>query len=52
MLGLDGLGSFLLKNRELPISDLLDGIYDYGLRYSEKQSFDDDITLLGLELKR
>ncbi|MBF0290307.1 MAG: SpoIIE family protein phosphatase [SAR324 cluster bacterium] len=50
MLGSSSLKSFLLKNKEISITELLDGIYEMGADFSENNGFGDDITMLGFEL--
>mgnify|MGYP002641302622 CR=1 FL=1 len=44
------LTSHILKNRNKPIGDLLDSIYDYALGIGGLNAYQDDATLLGLEV--
>ncbi|MGK5095147.1 SpoIIE family protein phosphatase [Deltaproteobacteria bacterium TL4] len=46
----EGLDAFLLKNNQVPVEKLLEKIYDFGLDFSNKIYYDDDITLIGLEI--
>ncbi len=50
MLTLKGMERFLAKHCDLPIEQLLDQLYEFGLSYSNERGFDDDITLVGLEV--
>lgn len=44
------LKEFLAENHELPLSELLDKVYHHALDYSQKEAFDDDITLVAFEI--
>ncbi len=48
--GIQKLESFLVNNAHLSIEALLEAIYSSVLNFSAKTKFDDDITLLGLEI--
>lgn len=50
LLHLSGLEDALNKNKERPIDQLLEQVYQYGLRFSGKSSYDDDATLVGFEV--
>jgi PAS domain S-box-containing protein len=50
MLGSVRLKSLLLENKHIPIGELLEVIYQFGNKFSEFSGFDDDITMLGLEV--
>lgn len=41
---------FLILNCKLPISDLINKVYQFGLGFSGKSRYDDDFTLVGFEL--
>ncbi len=46
----DHLEGFLRTIRHLPIEELVEEAYKYGLDYSRDKSFNDDVTLIGLEV--
>lgn len=50
MLGRLRFESFLLKNKNSHIADLLEQIYEFGNEFSEGNGFGDDFTVLGLEV--
>ncbi|NQU66184.1 MAG: SpoIIE family protein phosphatase [SAR324 cluster bacterium] len=45
------LETFLIAQAQLPIGDLLDSIYQFSADYAGPRGFDDDVTLIGLEVK-
>ncbi|MBF0288003.1 MAG: SpoIIE family protein phosphatase [SAR324 cluster bacterium] len=49
MWGTNQLAEFLKKNRHLPIDKLLESICEFGKVYSHCDTFNDDITMVGLE---
>lgn len=51
MFGQHRLERFLQQHTHLPIKELLEAVYAHALEYSEYSKFDDDITLIGLELE-
>ncbi|MGK0289754.1 MAG: serine phosphatase RsbU (regulator of sigma subunit) [bacterium] len=50
MFGEERLQQWLLANSHLSVSELLDQVYSHILQYSGKSKFNDDITLVGLEI--
>ncbi len=50
ILGASRLKIFLAQNSHLPIQELLDELHNFGLDYSVRDSFDDDVLLMGLEI--
>jgi PAS domain S-box-containing protein len=50
MIEMDDFSSFLNSYGELPISDLFDKIYQFGIDFSCKPAYDDDFTLVGFEV--
>ncbi len=48
--GLDRLVSFFCEKCTLPIDELMDMLYDDVLAFSGRDSFNDDVTLIGLEV--
>jgi serine phosphatase RsbU (regulator of sigma subunit) len=50
MLGVGGLRSFLAQHISLPIEALLDKVYVLGQEHSGKDHYEDDFTLVGLQL--
>ena len=50
MLGMDQFTNFLISNHDCPIADLLDKIYQFGIDYSGRSSYDDDLTLVGFDV--
>jgi hypothetical protein len=50
MLGDAGLRSFLAGQGDLDIEDLIDRVYALGQDYSGRRDYEDDFTLLGLEV--
>jgi|GEM_PF-5913021 len=49
-LGSGRLKSLLLENKQLHIEELLEQIYQFGVTFSGPSGFNDDITMLGLEV--
>jgi serine phosphatase RsbU (regulator of sigma subunit) len=49
-LGVDGLCAFLERHRDLGIEALVEQVYHYGQTYSGQAEYDDDFTMVGLEL--
>lgn len=49
-LGFDRLKEFIIENRKVPIGELLEKIYALGVEFSESVGFNDDVTMIGLEL--
>lgn len=50
MIETDGLAKFLLSNSTLSISDLFDKVYQFGLDFRDKPTYDDDFTFVGFEV--
>ena len=50
MLGVAGLQAFLAERGHLPIKALLDEIYAYGQEFGGQATYDDDFTLVGLQI--
>jgi serine phosphatase RsbU (regulator of sigma subunit) len=50
MLQISDLNDFLIANSTLPISELFDKIYQFGIDFSGKNTYDDDFTLVGLDV--
>lgn len=50
MLGIDQFYDFLLNNSSIPIEELFELIYSFGLSYSNRTAYDDDFTLVGFEV--
>lgn len=50
MLKISALNDFLIANSTLPISELFDKIYQFGIDFSGKNAYDDDFTLVGLDV--
>ena len=50
MFNLKDLESILNEHIDLPIDQLLEEVYQHGLEFSGKSSYDDDATLVGFEL--
>ena len=50
MIGIGHLGDFLLDNCSVPIAELLEKMYQYGLNFSGNSSYEDDLTLVGFEV--
>lgn len=48
--GLDRLISFYREKHALPVDELLDALYDQVLTFSGRDSFNDDMTLIGMEV--
>ena len=46
----DEFRPFLAQNGGLSIEELFDRIYNYGMAFNNLQSYQDDFTLLGLEI--
>lgn len=47
---LENLIKFIRDHSMLPVNQLLEEIYHFGLDYSDKDIFDDDITLVGMDI--
>ena len=50
MFGISRLTSVLKENVNLPIDQLLEEVFQHGIKFSGKQSYDDDVTLVGFEV--
>ncbi len=50
MWGANQLEAFLKEHHEEPIETMLDMIYEFGLSYSHTKSFNDDVTMLGMQI--
>jgi sigma-B regulation protein RsbU (phosphoserine phosphatase) len=50
MLGVAGLRAFMAERGHLPLNTLLDEIYAFGQEYSGQATYDDDFTLVGLQI--
>ncbi|MBF0279928.1 MAG: SpoIIE family protein phosphatase [SAR324 cluster bacterium] len=50
LLGDKKLIKFFEEHSNLPIDQLLEKTYDFALQYSEMQGFQDDMTLIGMEI--
>lgn len=50
MLGIAGIENHLKECQDLPIADLLEQLYDRLASFSNQQNFEDDITMVGLEI--
>jgi sigma-B regulation protein RsbU (phosphoserine phosphatase) len=50
MLEINVLHDFLIANSTLPISELFDKVYQFGIDFSGKSTYDDDFTLVGLDV--
>ncbi|MBF0287842.1 MAG: fused response regulator/phosphatase [SAR324 cluster bacterium] len=48
--GLVGLTELLQKSGDLPITQIIENIYQCTLQFSEKHLFDDDITMIGFKI--
>jgi phosphoserine phosphatase RsbU/P len=44
------LENFLMLNRQQRIGPLLDRVFEYCLNYSDQGTFDDDVTMIGMEV--
>lgn len=51
MWGVEGLSSFLKDHCQLSIEDLMEQLIDFALSYSNQDQFEDDCTLIGLEVE-
>lgn len=49
-LGKNSLVNFIQENCCLPIDDLIEAIYTFGLKFSADRSFGDDFTLIGMDI--
>ena len=49
-LGVDGLTSLLKENSDLAIDNLVEKIYSSGLAFSKQRRYQDDFTLVGMEI--
>ncbi len=49
-LGMRRLKHLIWKHRHLPMEEIIQKIYDYGLTYSMRENFGDDVTMVGLEV--
>lgn len=47
---LDRLTAYFLENSDVPIDKLMDELFDHVLAFSGNESFDDDVTMIGLEV--
>ncbi len=45
-----GVKAFLDQNRKLPIDELLNTLCQHALQHTQKQTFEDDVTLVGFEV--
>ena len=52
MLGMDRLTYFLEDQWDVPLEKLLENMYKFGLEFSGRASYDDDFTLLAMEVLR
>ncbi len=52
LLGVKRLSDFLVEHSKLPVDILLEKVYEYGLEYSGRSSYDDDFTMIGLEVSK
>ena len=52
MLGMDRLTYFLDDQWDVPLEKLLENMYKFGLEFSGRASYDDDFTLLAMEVLR
>ena len=50
MLGVEGLRSFLAQRSDLPIETLLEQVYALGQEHSGQDDYEDDFTIVGLQL--
>jgi len=50
LFGVDGLKSLLVEHYDLTIENLVEEIYTAGLAYSEQHQYQDDFTLVGMEI--
>jgi serine phosphatase RsbU (regulator of sigma subunit) len=50
MIGLDDFTAFLISNCACPIAELLDKIYQFGIDFSGRPSYNDDLTLVGFDV--
>jgi sigma-B regulation protein RsbU (phosphoserine phosphatase) len=51
MMGIGGLRSFLEQRGDLGIEALVEQVYAYGQRFSGQAQYEDDFTLVGLEIQ-
>ncbi|MBF0240741.1 MAG: serine/threonine-protein phosphatase, partial [SAR324 cluster bacterium] len=49
-LGMTGLKKFIKEHSHLTLDEMMDRLYQYGLRYSRQEKYEDDFTMLALEL--
>ncbi|MBF0352624.1 MAG: fused response regulator/phosphatase [SAR324 cluster bacterium] len=49
-LGMAGLKQFIKEHSQLNLEVMMDNLYQYGLRYSRQEKYEDDFTMLALEL--
>lgn len=52
MMGVEGLRSFLARRGDLGVEALVEQVYAYGKTFSGRTQYEDDFTLVGLEMKR
>ena len=50
MLGIEGVSDFLAANSQLPIRELLDQLFEYCISFSSQGEYEDDCTMIGLEI--
>ncbi len=49
-LGMKNFSSFIFQHHQVPMEELLDKVYDYGLKYGRYENYEDDFTLVGLQI--
>ncbi len=50
IIGPKNLATFLLEHCDLPMEALLDKVYQYGMEFSHTTQYDDDFTLIGIDI--
>ncbi len=50
MMEMSRLKDFLAQNINLPIDQLLEAVYNFGIEFSQKKAYNDDATLVGFEI--
>ena len=50
MVEMNDFVDFLISNSHLPLSDLFDKVYDFGINFSGKPAYEDDFTFVGFEV--
>lgn len=48
--GLDRLISFIRENHEMPVDEMIDALCDHVLSRSQRDAFNDDVTLIGMDV--